>query len=216
MKHDRFLRLAVATIVLAGTLPAIAFAATHEPMRNHITLGFGYGRNLSDDFEDPELNLETGGIGQLAYRYSLNRSVDLCVDARSFMAGDQAQIGVDGIFYEVDLSHDTSWFGPGVRWSSGEGGVRPYLQANVFFVEEKTTIEILNVSEEQSNDGVGFGLAGGADIRLSRLLSLPLELSYLYGKPSGSDDFVADISYSSDVSSLGMSVGLTFNFTPLP
>jgi len=41
--------------------------------------------------------------------------------------------------------------------------------------------------------------------RLSRLLSLPLELSYMYGKPE-------DL----DVSSLGMSVGLTFNFTPLP
>lgn len=203
MKHDRFLRLAVATIVLAGTLPAIAFAATHEPMRNHITLGFGYGQHLSDHFDDTDL--ETGGIGQLAYRYSLNRSVDLCVDARSFMAGDQAQIGVDGIFYEVDLSHDTSWFGPGVRWSSGEGGVRPYLQANVFFVEATTTIEVDNISEKQSDNGAGFGLAGGADIRLSRLLSLPLELSYLYGKPE-------DL----DVSSLGVSVGLTFNFTPLP
>jgi len=203
MRHDRFVRLAAATIVLAGTLPAIAFAATHEPMRNHITLGFGYGQHLSDDFDDTDL--ESGGIGQLAYRYSLNRSVDLCIDARSFMASDQAQVGIGGTFYEVDFSHDTSWFGPGVRWSSGEGGVRPFLQANVFFVEETFSVEIDNVSEKESNDGAGFGLAGGADIRLSRLLSLPLELSYLYAKPK---DF--------DVSSLGVSVGLTFNFTPLP
>lgn len=203
MRHDRFVRLAAATIVLAAMLPGVAFAATHEPMRNHITLGFGYGQHLSDDFDDTDL--ESGGIGQLAYRYSLNRNVDLCVDARSFMASDQAQLGIDGTFYEVDFSHDTSWFGPGVRWSSGETGVRPFLQANVFFVEETTTIEVANVSEKQSNDGAGFGLAGGADIRLSRLLSLPLELSYLYGKPE-------DL----DVSSLGFSVGLTFNFTPLP
>ncbi len=199
----RHVRLAAVTIVLAGMLPALALAATHEPMRNHITLGFGYGQHLSDDFDDTDL--ESGGIGQLAYRYSLNRTVDLCVDARSFMASDEAQIGIDGTFYDVDFSHDTSWFGPGVRWSSGEGGVRPFVQANVFFVSETTKIEVLGLSDEETNDGAGFGLAGGADIRLSRLLSLPLELSYLYGKPE-------DL----DVSSLGMSVGLTFNFTPLP
>jgi hypothetical protein len=204
MRHRRFVRLAaVMIVVLACAGPAIAFAAAHEPMRNHITLGFGYGQHLSDDFDGSDL--ESGGLGQLAYRYSLNRTIDLCVDARSFMASDEAQLGIGGTFYDVDVSHDTSWFGPGVRWSSGEGGVRPFLQANVYFVQESTTLEIDNVSDKVTNDGAGFGLAGGADIRLSRLLSLPLELSYLYGKPE-------DL----DVSSLGMSVGLTFNFTPLP
>jgi hypothetical protein len=118
------------------------------------------------------------------------------------MASDEVfdeDFGID-----VEYEHDTSYFGPGVRWSSGEGSVRPYLQANVFFVTETARVDFGEFSSEVDEDGAGLGLMGGADIRLSRLLSLPLEASYLYGKPE------------SDVSSLGMSVGLTFNFTPLP
>lgn len=204
MKSVRLLQLLVAAIVTAAALaPVVALAATHEPMRHHITLAFGFGQHLSDDFDDTDLDM--AGMGQFAYRYSLNRSVDLSIDGRSIMASDEAQIGIGGTFYEAELEHETSYFGPGVRWSSGEGGVRPYLQANVFFVEETATSRIDNVSTSVSESGAGFGLMGGVDIRLSRLLSLPVELNYLYAKP-------ADV----DVSSLGMSVGLTFNFTPLP
>ena len=186
--------------VLMLLTPAVAFAAPHEPMRNHITLGFGVARHVSDDFEDT--GHETGGVGQLSYRYSLNPGWDLCLDTRSTMTSDE--VFDDDLGGDIEFEHSASFFGPGARWSSGQGSVRPYLQANVFFVTETTRIEFGGLSSEVDDDGVGFGLMGGADIRLSRLLSLPLEASYLNGKPEN------------DVSSLGMSVGLTFNFTPLP
>ncbi len=190
-----------AGLIIASALPGLAQAAEHEPMRNHITLGFGVARHLSDDFEDS--GLETGGLGQLAYRYSLNPSWDLCIDGRSMVTSDEVTDDTGGFPSEVDVQHDASYFGPGVRWSSGTGSVRPYLQANVFFVTETLRYDFGSISTDADEDGAGFGLMGGADIRLSRLLSLPVEASYLYGKPEN------------DVSSLGMSVGLTFNFTPL-
>ncbi len=199
MRSNRL--IAAVILVAATTLPARVHAAPYEPMRNHITLGLGVARHLSDDFEDS--GLETGGLGQLSYRYSLNRSWDLCIDGRSLMSGDEITDDTGGFPIEVDVTHDASYFGPGVRWSSGEGSVRPYLQANVFFVTETLRYDFGDISTDADEDGAGFGLMGGADIRLSRLLSLPLEVSYLYGKPEN------------DVSSLGMSVGLTFNFTPL-
>jgi len=191
---------AVALLLLAAaSMPGLAEAASHEAMRNHITLGLGVARHLSDDFEDS--GLETGALGQLSYRYSLNPSWDLCIDGRSMMTSDN--VYDEDFAIDVDFQHDTSYFGPGVRWSSGTGSVRPYLQANVFFVTETARIDFGDLSSEADEDGAGFGLMGGADIRISRLLSLPVEASYLYGKPEN------------DVSSLGMSVGLTFNFTPL-
>jgi len=182
--------------------PPPAQAAPHEPMINHATLGLGFARHLSDDFKDS--GLENGGQGQLAYRYSLNQSVDLCLDMRSMMASDEVTATDEsGNPIAVKFESETSYYGPGVRWSSGAGGVRPYLQANVFFVKETGRVELGDISIDASEDGAGFGLMGGADIRLSRLLSLPIEATYLYGKPEV------------DVSSLGMQVGLTFNFTPL-
>jgi len=189
-------------LLVALSAPALALAAPHEPMRHHLTLGYGFARHISDDFEDT--GLETGGVGQFAYRYSLNPGWDLALDWRSVNTSDESVETGGGTPFEIDYEHRVAYFGPGVRWSSGSGSVRPYLQANVFFVTETLRVEIDGIGGDASEEDAGFGLMGGADIRLSQLLSIPLEVSYLYGKP--------DL----DVSSLGMSVGLTFNFKPLP
>ncbi len=193
----RFAAPIVVVAVLALASPASAVDTT--PMRHHLTLGLGVAQQLSDDFDDT--GVETGALGQFAYRYSLNRSIDLTLDGRSVFASDDAVVPVLG---DVDVEHESSWFGPGVRWNGGTGAVRPYLQANVFFVTEQLTFDAGDVETSTDETDAGFGVMGGVDIRLGRLLSLPLEVAYLYGKPEN------------DVSALGMSVGLTFNFTPLP
>jgi hypothetical protein len=108
-------------------------------------------------------------------------------------------LGEDGTF-----THTTSYFGPGVRFAGATGGVRPFVQANVYFARETVRIEFGNAGSDASENGAGFGIAGGADIRLSRLLSLPIEANYLYAKPEN------------DASSLGMLIGLTFNFGVMP
>ena len=195
MRHDRFVRLAAATIVLAAMLPGVAFAATHEPMRNHITLGFGYGQHLSDDFDDTDL--ESGGIGQLAYRYSLNRSVDLCVDARSFMASDQAPARHRRHVLRRSTSRTTRrGSAPACAGRAAKPACGPSSRPTSSSSRRRPRIEVDNVSEKRATTAPGSGSRAGADIRLSRLLSLPLELSYLYGKPE-------DL----DVSSLGFRSG---------
>jgi len=188
-----------AVVVLLVALASPASAVDTTPMRHHLTLGLGVAHHLSDDFDDS--GVETGALGQFAYRYSLHGSVDLTLDGRSVFASDE--VGTE-IFTTVDVEHDASWFGPGVRWNGSAGAVRPYLQGNVFFVTETLTFDSGDVETSTDETDVGFGVMGGVDIRLGRLLSLPLEVAYLYGKPEN------------DVSALGMSAGLTFNFTPLP
>jgi hypothetical protein len=100
----------------------------------------------------------------------------------------------------VDITLSTSYFGPGIRLISASEGTRPYAQANFYLVSEDLELEYSGVTISGSESGVGFGLAAGVDIRASNLISIPLEAHYLYAKPAD------------DVSGIGLSVGLTFNF----
>jgi hypothetical protein len=189
-------------VVAAYTVPGVASADPPELMRHHVTLGLGFAHHVSGDFEDA--GLETGLQGQVGYRFSLNRTFDLCLDGRSFMTSDEEVFGETGGPATVKQEHETLYFGPGVRWSTGAGPVRPYLQASVFYLEETMRREHDGQGGDTTSEGGGFGLIGGADIHLSQMFTLPVEANFLYGK--------ADL----DVSSLGMQAGLTFNFAPLP
>ncbi len=193
------LTLAVALVVVTvAAPPRPAQAAEDGPRRHHITLGAGYARHLADEFEDD--GLEDCVSGQFAYRYSVTPTLDLALDGRSVTATEDVQVlGEDGEF-----SHTSSYFGPGVRFNGAAGSVRPFLQVNVFFARETVRLEVGNSGSDASENGAGFGVAGGADIRLSRLLSLPIEANFLYAKPEN------------DLTSLGMQVGLTFNFGVMP
>jgi hypothetical protein len=67
-------------------------------------------------------------------------------------------------------------------------------------VREEVKGESGNVTVTSHDDSAGFGISGGVDIRGGNLLSIPIEVNYMYGKPSD------------DVSGIGVNVGLTFNF----
>jgi opacity protein-like surface antigen len=166
--------------------------------RHHITIGLGYTKLPSSDLKDDALGMDFSNAanGVLAYRYTLNPAIDLTLDSR----GTASSETLNG----ADLWLLNSFFGPGVRWHPMTGTSRLYLQGNFFLVSEQIDIEQNGVTVSSSESGTGFGLAGGVDIPLSRLLSLPLEANYTYGKPAD------------DVSGFGLTIGLAFNFGVMP
>lgn len=191
------LTLAAAGLTLLASAPR-ALAAEAEAKRHHLTLGAGYARHLDDSFKEDDL--QDCASGQFAYRYTVSPHVDLAIEGRSVMASQDVVV----LLENGEFSHTASYFGPGVRFQGAAGSVQPYVQASVYFARETVRLDVGNTGTDTSEDGVGFGVAGGADIRLSRLLSLPIEVNYLYAKPEN------------DVSSLGLQLGLTFNFGRMP
>ena len=188
--------LVPATLIVLAPAPS-ALAAEGEALRHHVTLSAGYAQHLANEFDG---GLKHCAQGQFAYRYSVTPKVDLSIDGRSVMASEDVDVsGTPGTF-----SHTTSYFGPGARFGGTTGNVRPYMQANVFFARETVRIEVDGSGSDASESGAGFGIMGGADIRLSTLLSLPIEASFLYAKPAN------------DTSSLGVQAGVTFNFGIMP
>ena len=190
------IRRARRAMILLGILVAAAAIAPGFAIadnRHHITLGLGYSKLLSDDLKDESVGVDftNAGNGVVSYRYSVNPMWDVCLDSRGTVSMD-TQAG-------VDLTLLNSFFGPGVRWSA-PGTARFYAQASVFYASEDFEAEQGGVKISGSDGGAGFGLFGGVDLPISRLLSIPIELNYMYAKPAD------------DVSGLGMTVGLTFNF----
>jgi hypothetical protein len=186
----RWVMPALALLVAAATFaPRAAIGDT----RHHITLGLGYAKLPSNDLKDDSIGLDfsNAGNGILAYRYSLNSSWDLCLDSRGTASTD-TQSG-------VDLTLLNSFFGPGVRWNA-PGTARFYGQASFFFASENAEAEQGGVKISASESGTGFGIFGGLDFPVSPLLSIPVEVGYMYSKPAD------------DISSFGATVGLTFNF----
>lgn len=185
-------------LLILGTalmhVPDPAFA----DRRHHITLGVGYAKLLSDDLKDESLGIDfsNAGCGVIAYRYTVGPNLDITVDTRATASWEE----VAG----VDLFLTNSFFGPGVRWYRPSGSAQVYLQGNVFYVNEEAQAEQGGVKVSASDSSAGFGLMGGVDFRVTDLLSMPLEVSYLYGKPGD------------DVSGLGVTVGVTFNFGAMP
>jgi hypothetical protein len=182
--------LALALPLLAG-LPAPGHAENHK---HHLGLALGYQKLLSNDFKDDALGIDytNDGFGGVSYRLSILSNLDLSVDGRA-TTRTQTLGG-------QDLTLTSSFFGPGIRIASPSEGIRPFVQANLFLVEETFDTEVGNTRITASENGAGFGISGGVDIRASNLLSIPIEADFMYGKPSD------------DVSSLGVNVGLTFNF----
>jgi hypothetical protein len=194
------------TALLAAALAAPVFfvstdSARAEAKRHHIGLGLGAQRFVSDDFDDS--GFETAGVGTLAYRYSVSPSVDLVWDMRATASQQDALYDLLGTPAQAEATYTTSWVGVGARFTGSGEGARPYVQANLYFVQEMLNVDFGSIEAEDSEDGIGFGAQAGVDIRLSRLLSLPIETNLLVGNPENS------------LTSVGASVGLTFNFGAL-
>ena len=73
----------------------------------------------------------------------------------------------------------------------------PYVQGSIYYVQEE-----LITFERLVDHGIGFGLSGGVDLNMSRLISIPIEATYV--GTSGDD--------MDDLSGFGLSVGVNFSF----
>ncbi len=187
-------------LIVALSLPflsALASPALAANHKHHLGLAGGYQKLLSDDLKDESIGIDftNAGFGSISYRLSVLRNLDLTLDACATVSSDEDS--------GIDYTLTNSFFGPGVRIVSPNEGTRPFVQANFFFVTEKAEAESGGIKISGSENGAGFGISGGVDIRASELLSIPVTANYMYGKPSD------------DVSGLGINVGLTFNFGQL-
>jgi len=194
MLHARpFHRIAIALVVCALAIPTSLRADT----RHHITLGLGYTKLLNDDLKDEATGVDFTNAfsGQLGYRYSLNSSFDLCLESRGMISTDE--------YAGIDLTLTNTYFGPGLRWNASGMGPRLFVQGNVMYVNEEIELDGGGATLSQSESGAGFGIFGGVDIPLSKLLSMPIEVHYLYAKPED------------DVSGVGGNVGITFNWSAM-
>lgn len=187
--------LAAALVVLA--LPG---AASAESRKHHISLNGGWQKFLSDDLEPivdlgggpTQLDFTNAGVGALNYRFSLREHLDLTLDTRAAVSRDE----VGG----VDVTFTSSYFGPGIRLVGRGGGARPFVQASFLLVSEEVEFEYQNVTVTTDDSGVGFGIFAGVDIRASDLISIPIAAEFVYAEPAD------------DVTGIGGTIGITFNF----
>jgi hypothetical protein len=198
MNARTIVTLAIPAALALGLFAAPSRAEEAQPTRHHLGIGLGYQRFVSDDLDDS--GFEEAGLGSFAYRYSVSPAFDVAFDTRGTISSQDGSIDIGGTDVDADVHYTTSWFGPGVRYNFKPAGTRPYVQANFYFVDEGTTFDAGDVDVSTSENGIGFGFQAGMDIRLSRLLSLPIEMNFLTGNPEN------------DLTSAGFDVGLTFNF----
>lgn len=181
----------------------VTAALNQKPMsenlgRHHISLGFlGYFKSTSGDFELPELGIDASeGTGEfLNYRYSFDKNIDLAVDAHGWMSETE--------FFGIRAETTVMGLGLGVRYNLGNAGGRifPYVQANVYSVTEQLKISISGWSDDaRSNPKIGFGVNGGFEIKLGKLISIPVDGYYISGKPAD------------DISGYGFATGISFNW----
>ena len=193
--------LALATVIAsapAAAQPRPSDVIPEQELRvHHIGIKMGLLNPSTDvvNLGDPLLALEGNTfMWVLNYRYSLSDFIDLSGDIRSWGGpwttpeSQHFRLGVYSI-------------GPGVRVyglkRTTDRRVMPYFQGNIYFVQEELT-----VSERRIDHGIGFGLGGGMDLRISRLISIPIEATYV--GTSGDD--------TADLSGFGLSVGVNFSF----
>jgi hypothetical protein len=197
--------------------------------RHHIaTSWYGYSQargNLKFSY----LDARAGEGGFFNYRYSLTRNIDLAVDGRGWIndADD------DSVFFKVKSTVMHSGFG--VRYTFEPFKLfYPYVQGNIY----RTSVKVESSSKHygiyqrpevfwsRSGSGWGFGLNGGVEVRLGKLISIPVELSYSYSRPKivitgyrfrdipsyglYCDSYEAKERF--DVSNLTVSAGIGFNW----
>ena len=168
-----------------------------EPRTHHVGIRVGFFAPSTDVIELGNLGFRVErGDGQtvLRYRYSLNTHIDLVAEGRYWIGRGPTSSAGEG-------KVAGGFLGPGVRVHPSKGTGRrvvPYLQGNVYYVQEM----LGEPKVLYKNGGFGFGLSGGVDLELTRLISVPIEATYVGNRGGGLDD----------LSGFGVSVGVGFNF----
>jgi len=168
--------------------------------RHHIAVTLGYTKLLSNDLKDSSIGVDFTNAfsGTLEYRYSFTPQIDGTIESRATVSSSTATDPSTGL--SVDLTLTNNYVGPGIRWNLTPTAPHPYLQANFYLVSEDVQSDVNGVSISSNASGAGFGVSGGVDFPVSKLISIPVEIHYLYGKPSD------------DVSGAGVEAGIAWNF----
>jgi len=187
--------LGALSVLIAGCL--LNGHAEAALKKHHLTLALGYEKLVSDEMKNnvTGIDFSSSGYGAFAYRFSLKQNFDLTVDFRGVTHSDD----LGG----VDFTLTNTYWGPGLRFIAPNEGMRPYVQTNFLFVREELEAEQNGITVTAHDGDAGFGICGGVDIRAGNLLSVPIEVNYMYGKPND------------DISGIGVNAGLTFNFGDL-
>jgi len=155
--------------------------------------------NFAFDFNGSHLDFDLTNalLETYNFRYSLTPVVSLVIDFRTWLLGGGT---ID--LPAVDLG--SSFFGIGIRVNGKYKQVKPFLQVSTYLVTENVDFES-GISENGnifSEDGIGIGLSTGLDIKVSELISIPVEIIYI-----GTDGDDID-----NLSGYGLSAGVSFNF----
>ena len=168
-----------------------------ELRKHHVSVQIGLFNPSTEVIELGNLGFRlerSDGMTILRYRYSLNPQIDLVAEGRYWTGRGPTATSGDG-------KVAGGFLGPGVRVHPSKGTGRrvvPYLQGNLYYVQEM----LGEPKVLYKNGGFGFGLSGGVDLELTRLISVPIEATYVGNTGGGLDD----------LSGFGVSVGVGFNF----
>ena len=177
------------------TPPATAFK------RHHITFQPGYFKATSGDLEAESLGFDLTNAGQviLEYRYSFSDKLDGVISSRGWLSTET--------FRGIEFELFNSFLGIGVRSHyvlPSNKSVRLYSLVMSYLVSSEIEAREGIASIGASDTGFAYAFAGGVDIEVSELISIPIELSIII---SQDDDEEA-----ADPSGFGISSGVNFNF----
>jgi hypothetical protein len=130
---------------------------------------------------------------------------------------------------KTNITAKVFYSGFGVRYTFDKQWVLfPYLQGSIYQV----TADISSTSKHNvgdntelfwgvEGDGWGGGINGGIDIRLGKLVSIPVDISYIYSNPKMAYSYVVlydgyyraeYLQERSNMSSFLISAGVSFNW----
>ena len=159
--------------------------------RHHISFGpFGYFKSTANVFNS---DFDHGTAQFLNYRYSFDEHTDLALDIHAW--------GQEKEYFGEKVTLTCGGLGLGFRYT-----MPPVSETFFFYLQGNFYDAVEGIeagSESASWDGMGLGINGGFEMRLGRLISVPVEAFYLIAQPED------------DISGYGFSAGVSFNWGKL-
>jgi len=152
--------------------------------RFHLGGQGGLFRSLSTDFtarypinrrDTVQLDASNAATGSLNFRYSLNHLVDFVIDTRLALASDNIEVYGETLTY----SATSRFIGAGARYYFVPEiqAVRTFVQGVLYTIIESENVSalVLGWDRDATHTGLGIGINGGFDVRISDLISLSVE-----------------------------------------